>query len=50
LQNGNDVDVTGVCRIEVGNQWAVGANWRAKSFNLLVRWPRDIEVLSEASK
>ena len=50
LQNGNDVDVTGVCRIEVGNQWAVGANWRAKSFNLLVRWPRDIEVLSEASR
>ena len=49
LQNGATVMVTGVCRIEVGNQWGVGTDWRAKSFNLLVRWPRDIEVASTAS-
>ena len=49
LQNGSTVTVTGVCRIEVGNQWGVGTDWRAKSFNLLVRWPRDIEILSPAS-
>ncbi len=49
LQNGTTVAVTGVCRIEVGNQWRAGTDWRAKSFNLLVRWPRDIEVLSPAS-
>ena len=49
LQNGATVTVTGVCRIEVGNQWGVGTDWRAKSFNLLVRWPRDIEILSPAS-
>jgi hypothetical protein len=50
LQNGDEVAVTGVCRIEVGSQWRVGADWRAKSFNLLIRWPRDIEVLSKPSK
>ena len=49
LQNGSTVAVTGVCRIGVGNQWRTGADWRAKSFNLLVRWPRDIEILSQAS-
>ena len=49
LPNGATVAVTGVCRIEVGNQWHVGADWRAKSFNLLVRWPSDIEVLSQPS-
>jgi hypothetical protein len=49
LSNGRKVAVTGVCRVDVGGGWRVGADWRAKSFNLLVRWPRDIEVLTEPS-
>ena len=49
LSNGSKVAVTGVCRVDVGNGWRVGSDWRAKSFNLLVRWPRDIEVLTQPS-
>lgn len=49
LQNGTTVAVTGVCRIEVGNQWRVGTDWRAKSFNLLMRSPSDITVLAQPS-
>jgi len=49
LENGSKVAVTGVCRIEVGSEWHVGADWRAKSFNLLLRSPGDIEVLAPPS-
>ncbi|HUA38359.1 MAG TPA: hypothetical protein VMA35_08155 [Candidatus Sulfopaludibacter sp.] len=49
LPNGATVAVTGVCRIEVGNEWRVGTGWRANSFNLLVRGPRDTEVISQPS-
>jgi len=49
LENGSKVAVSGVCRIEVGGEWHVGADWRAKSFNLLLRSPGDIEVLAQPS-
>ncbi len=45
LQNDTKVAVTGVCRIEMGNEWHVGADWRAKSFRILMRSPGDIFVL-----
>ena len=44
LQNGSRVAVTGVCRIEPG-EWQAGENWRAKSFNVLLRSPADAVVL-----
>jgi len=45
LQNGCKVAVTGVCLIEPGNDWHVGADWRAKSFRILLRSAGDIFVL-----
>jgi PAS domain S-box-containing protein len=45
LQNGSQVAVTGVCLIEVGQDWHVGTDWRAKSFHLVLRSPGDIKVL-----
>jgi PAS domain S-box-containing protein len=45
LQNGSKVDVTGVCLIEVGKDWHVGPDWRAKSFRIILRSPADIVVL-----
>jgi PAS domain S-box-containing protein len=47
LQNNSKVAVTGVCRIEPGNVWQPGAEWRAKSFRILLRSPGDIFVLAE---
>ncbi|HTQ51852.1 MAG TPA: PAS domain-containing sensor histidine kinase [Candidatus Acidoferrales bacterium] len=47
LQNNSKVAVTGVCRIEPGNVWQPGAEWRAKSFRILLRSPADIFVLAE---
>jgi PAS domain S-box-containing protein len=47
LQNNSQVAVTGVCRIEPGNVWQPGADWRAKSFRILLRSPGDIFVLAE---
>jgi len=47
LQNGAKVAVTGVCLIEPGNDWHVGADWRAKSFRILLRSAGDIFVLQE---
>jgi PAS domain S-box-containing protein len=47
LQNDSQVAVTGICRIERGNVWAPGADWRAKSFRLLMRSPADIAVLAQ---
>jgi PAS domain S-box-containing protein len=46
LQNNSKVAVTGVCRIEPGNVWQPGAEWRAKSFRILLRSPGDIFVLA----
>jgi len=45
LQNGSLLRLTGVCRIEVGDQWRGVAEWRAKSFRILLRSPADIAIL-----
>lgn len=47
LANGSKVAVTGVCRIEVGSEWHVGPDWRAKSLRILLRSPGDILVLQK---
>jgi PAS domain S-box-containing protein len=47
LQNDTKVAVTGVCRIEIGNDWRAGTDWRAKSFRILMRSPGDIFVLKQ---
>lgn len=47
LQNNSKVAVTGVCRIEPGDVWQPGADWRAKSFRIFLRTPADIFVLAE---
>jgi PAS domain S-box-containing protein len=47
LQNNSKVAVTGVCRIEPGNVWQPGSDWRAKSFRILLRSPADILVLAQ---
>jgi PAS domain S-box-containing protein len=45
LLNGSEVNVTGICLIERGNNWQAGKDWRAKSFRLLLRSPQDVTVL-----
>ena len=45
MQNGSDVIVTGVCMIERGNTWQAGEAWRAASFHLLLRSPKDVTIL-----
>ena len=45
LRNGSRVSVTGVCLVETGNEWHAGADWRAKSFRLLLRSPDDVVLL-----
>jgi hypothetical protein len=45
LQNGSEVEVTGICMIERGNQWLAGDKWRASSFHLVLRSPKDVVVL-----
>lgn len=46
LQNDSRLRLTGVCRIEVGDDWRAGPAWRAKSFRILLRSPADVQVLS----
>ena len=46
LQNRSRLRLTGVCRIEVGEDWQAGPQWRAKAFYLLLRGPEDVEVLA----
>ncbi|MEI8079540.1 MAG: PAS domain S-box protein, partial [bacterium] len=46
LQNYSRLRLTGVCRIEVGEDWRAGAEWRAKAFRILLRSPADVQVLS----
>ncbi|MGA9780405.1 MAG: hypothetical protein WBS33_19280 [Verrucomicrobiia bacterium] len=46
LKNGGDVLVTGICLIERGSGWRGGADWRAKSFRLLLRSPSDVVIQS----
>ena len=45
VKNGSMVSVTGVCRIEPGEGWVPGPDWRAKSFSILMRSPSDMAVL-----
>ncbi len=45
LENGSKIAATGVCVVEPGPEWHPGADWRAKSFRLLLRSAGDIEVL-----
>ncbi len=44
LENGSQLEVIGVCRIEPG-EWQAGNNWRAKSFNIQLRSPEDVLLL-----
>jgi len=37
--------VTGICLIERGSSWRAGEGWRAKSFRILLRSPRDVAIL-----
>jgi PAS domain S-box-containing protein len=46
LQNQSRLRLTGVCRIEVGEDWRAGQDWRAKSFRILLRSPADVQVLA----
>jgi PAS domain S-box-containing protein len=46
LQNGSRLQITGVCRIEVGEDWRAGPDWRAKSCRILLRDPSDVVVLT----
>jgi hypothetical protein len=50
LVNGSEVIVTGICLIERGNTWQAGKDWRAKSFRLLVRSPKDIVLVQAPSE
>jgi len=45
LENQSLLRLTGVCRIEVGDEWRAGPTWRAKAFRILMRSPADVEVL-----
>lgn len=45
VQNGSEVLITGICMIERGNNWQAGETWRASSFHLLLRSPKDLLVL-----
>ena len=47
LQNDSKVSITGVCLIEMGNNWYYGSEWRAKSFRMLMRSAGDITVLQQ---
>lgn len=49
LQNGSKLSVTGVCVIDdLGEEWHSGADWRAASFRLLLRYPGDVVLLEQA--
>lgn len=45
LENHSRLRLTGVCRIEVGEEWRAGPDWRAKAFQILLRSPADIQIL-----
>jgi PAS domain S-box-containing protein len=47
LQNDCKVAITGVCLIEMGNNWYYGTDWCAKSFRILMRSAGDISVLQQ---
>lgn len=45
LQNHSLLELTGVCRIEVGEDWRAEPQWRAKSFRIILRNAADVKVL-----
>ncbi|MEI9863393.1 MAG: hypothetical protein WDN00_02325 [Limisphaerales bacterium] len=48
LQNGSKLSVTGVNVIDdLGENWYSGSEWRAASFRLLLRSPKDVVVLAQ---
>ena len=47
ISNGSEVRVSGICLIERGNNWQAGEKWRAASFHLLLRSPKDVTVLQQ---
>ena len=49
IQDGAEVMVTGLCLIERGNHWQAGEKWRAASFHLLLRSPKDVSVIQNPS-
>ena len=46
LENNSLLRLTGVCRIEIGEDWRAAPDWRAKSFRILLRDAADVQVLS----
>jgi PAS domain S-box-containing protein len=46
LRNQSRLRLTGICRIEVGEDWRAGPEWRAKSFTILLRNLADVQVLT----
>jgi signal transduction histidine kinase len=44
LENGSEVSVTGVCRIDPGD-WAAGDAWRAKAFRIELRSVADVVLV-----
>jgi hypothetical protein len=50
LKEGSEVVVRGVCVIERGNQWQAGDEWRASSFRLLLRSPKDVTLVQAPSQ
>lgn len=44
-QVGSEVAVVGICLIERGSSWHAGEAWRAKSFRILLRSPKDVVIL-----
>ncbi len=45
LRNNSRVSVVGVCKIDPGEEWKAGEEWRAKSFQIELRSAADIGVL-----
>ena len=46
LQPQSRLRLTGVCRIQVGEEWRATPEWRAEAFRLLMRNTRDVTILA----
>ena len=47
LENGSWLRVTGICRLEVGQEWRAGEEWRAEGFHLVARQASDLVLLKK---
>lgn len=45
LEHDSMLSITGVCRIDPGEEWQAGPEWRAKTFQVLLRSPDDVRLL-----